>query len=413
MSGERALRAGSVVARTVIALAIAAAVAGCSSSGDGNGGPAEPTGLALSLDQARLQLARETEVEAAYTYAREDPPACDWFVDGVLGGSSQKGTITQGNPATYTAPSAVPAGGRVTILAVSRDHAALSAADTLEIVFTIKYVDAGDGSDTAAGGAWVAPFKTVSYALDNADAGDTVYVRPGVYDQALGEDTAFHVPSGITLRGAHRDSCTLVATDFGYLVRPGEGVTIEHFTVVSAEEDPWHGIYIDANQGWVRDVRLNDAFTSSAVRIELPESEILFEDCEIVNTVNPGVGRGFEIIQGTHSTLRNVTVGGWGYGIMVSGTSDPIIEGCTITGNSTGIIAYGGSGLISQPDVGGGARGCLGGNTIRGNTQVGLKNRCDTAIWAQNNTWDNDPPTEGEPYPCDLENTGGGSIIWY
>jgi parallel beta-helix repeat protein len=298
------------------------------------------------------------------------------------------------------------------ISAVSKENASFTAADTLDVVFTVKYVDAGSGSDTAAGGAWVAPFKTVSYALDNIATGDTVYVLPGTYDQALGEEDSFHVPSGTTLRGAHRDSCTLVAIDFGYLVRPGNNVAIEHLTVWSPEE-PWHGIYIDTERVWIRDVRLYNAFSSSAVRIELAESEVLFEDCEIANTEDPGIGRGFEIMNGTHSTIRNTIVSGWGYGIMVSGTSDPIIEGCTVTGNSTGIIAYGGSGAISQPDVGGGARNGLGGNVIQGNTHVGLRNRCDTVIWAQNNTWDNDPPTEGEPYPCDLENTGGGSIIWY
>jgi hypothetical protein len=176
---------------------------------------------------------------------------------------------------------------------------------------------------------------------------------------------------------------------------------------------PWHGIHTRGDGAYIRDVRPDDANDNSAIRIVVPDNEVVLEDCEIVNDTAPGTERGFEIIKGAHSTVRNTIVRGWGYGIMVAGTSDPVIEGSRITENIAGIIAHGGSGQISQPDVGGGARGWLGGNVIQGNSQIGLKNRCDTALWAQSNTWDHDPPTEGPPYPCDIENEGAGSVIWF
>jgi parallel beta-helix repeat protein len=415
MSGRRAPGTRSFVARTVIAVAVAAIVTGCGTDGDGdgNGTPAGPTGIALTFGGTRVQLTQSIEIEAGHTYAREDPPECDWYVDGYLGGHPLRGTISQSNPATYTAPSIVPPGdGRVVVSAVSRADSTFTASDTLTIAFTIKYVDADTGSDTAAGGPWAAPFKTITYAMGHTSEGDTVYVMPGRYDEALGEDEYINIAAGVTLRGTHRDSVVISTTAWGGIVGPQNGSTLESVTIENVESN--HAIYVTAPTALVRDVRTVGAYGHSAIRILGPGSEVVVEDCEIVNDVAPGTERGFEIITDTHSTIRNCTVRGWGYGIFVNTTSDPLIEGCTITENGTGVISFGGSGdSISQPDLGGGARGSLGGNTIRGNTQVGLKNQCDTAIWAQGNIWDNDPPTEGAPYPCDLENTGGGSIIWY
>jgi parallel beta-helix repeat protein len=406
--------AGAALVVSAAAL-IAGTLAGCgtSSDGNGNGGPAEPTGIALTFDQERVQITREIEIEATYTYARVDPPECEWYVDGYLGGNPLKGTITQTNPAVYTAPSVVPPGsGEVVISAASTADSTFTASDTLAIVFTIKYVDADDGSDTAAGGPWVAPFKTITYAMDHVSQGDTVLVMPGRYDEALGEDEYINVAADVTLRGSHRDSVVISTTAWGSIVGPNSGSTVESVTIENVESN--HAIHVTAPTALIRNVRTVGAYGHSAIRIQGPGNEVVVEDCEIVNDVAPGSERGFEIITDTHSTIRNCTVSGWGYGIFVNTTSDPLIEGCTITGNSDGVISFGGSGdAISQPDLGGGARGSAGGNTIQGNTQAGLKNQCATAIWAQNNTWDNDPPTEGQPYPCDLENSGGGSIIWY
>jgi parallel beta-helix repeat protein len=408
-SAARMARAAALAAVVAVGVSIAAC-----SSGDGNGGPAEPTGIALWFTRTRVQVTRETDITAnlTYPYRREDPPDCDWYVDGTLGGSSQKGTITQANPATYTAPSVVPAGGRVVITAVSRVDSTFTASDTLRVVFTIKYVDADDGSDTAAGGPWAAPFKTISYAMDHTAAGDTVFVMPGRYDETLGEDQNVYVATDVTLRGSHRDSVLISTTAWGGIVGLNNGSTLESVTIENVESN--HAIYTTAATAWIRDVRTVGLYGHSAIRIIGPGTEVVVEDCEIVNDVNPGEGRGFEIITDTHSTIRGTTVSGWGYGIFINTASDPLIEGCTITDNHIGIISFGGTGdPITQPDLGGGHRGSVGGNLIRANTESGLKNQCATDVWAQGNTWHNDPPVEGPPYPCDFENSGGGSVVWY
>jgi hypothetical protein len=124
-----------------LACALALLVPGCG----GESGPLEPTGLAITLGSQRVQITRSIEVAALNTYpaARDEHPDCDWYVDGILGGNAMKGTVTQTNPATFTAPSAVPAGGAVEISAVLQSDSSFTASDTLAIVFTVRYGDAG------------------------------------------------------------------------------------------------------------------------------------------------------------------------------------------------------------------------------------------------------------------------------
>ena len=88
------------------------------------------------------------------------------------------------------------------------------------------------------------------------------------------------------------------------------------------------------------------------------------------------------------------------------------MERNTITSNEYGVVAAGSGEPLTGPDIGGGARGSQGENIIRDNAAVGVQNVTSGTIWALNNTWTTDPPTEGPPFPADLFNLVGGTIIW-
>jgi parallel beta-helix repeat protein len=140
---------------------------------------------------------------------------------------------------------------------------------------------------------------------------------------------------------------------------------------------------------------------------------VVIEDCEFTNTSSPRTGRALELYYGTRCVVRGCTVSGWEYGLYINRDSDPLIELCTIADNAYGIIAAGGGGLLTQPDLGGGARGSVGGNAVRDNVNVGVFNMTAADIWALDNTWTTDPPTEGAPPPAtDFWNPGGGAVIW-
>ena len=92
----------------------------------------------------------------------------------------------------------------------------------------------------------------------------------------------------------------------------------------------------------------------------------------------------------------------------MNGVQDPLIEGCHLTENGYGVnMWYQPPTSDPNPDLGGGARGSTGGNTITGNSICGLNNVSSNTIYAKFNYWNSSPPVEGVDY-C---NTGTGSVV--
>jgi len=402
------------VATLAAAVLLALLLAGCGSDQD----PVVPNGINLLLDATRVQVTRTVEIEAVDTYpnARADGPACDWYVDGVLGGNAMVGTVTQTNPTTFTAPPAVPAGGSVEVTAVSRENESFTASRAIDIAFTIRYVDGDDGSDTSSGGAWTNPLRTITYALDMVSEGDTLFVLPGSYDPDHGEAGDFFVPGGVALVGASTESCLIYGSgaDFS-VVRLGEGSALENVTVGNWDQDQI--AVLSTGGGWIRGVAVSDLFDYCCIRADggrlRDGNDVTIEDCLLVSAAGlPDDGTAIESFYGTHCSIRGCTISGWRYGLHVNRDSDPLVEGNTITGNQYGIVAAGSGAPLTGPDLGGGARDSSGGNVIRDNIYVGLQNITAGTIWALNNTWTTDPPTEGPPTPADFVNVVGGTVIW-
>jgi len=401
------------LAAQALACAVALIITGCGV----DKGPVEPNGLSLFLTGSRVQVTRSVQIEAVHTYpyARDEGPACDWYVDGVLGGNAMVGTIMQTNPATFTAPPAVPAGGTVEITAVSQTDSEFTASDTLRIAFTVRYVDGENGSDTSSGGAWTNPLRTLTYALNMVSDGDTLAVLPGSYNPDHGEAGSYFIPGGVALLGTSRESCLVYGSGADYSVlRLGDGATIAGLTIGNWDDDDI--AILTMGGGLIKDVVISEPFGFSAIRAdggrEERNNDVVIEGCELVNSMAPQTGTALELYYGTHCVIRECTIDGWEYGLYVNRDSDPLIERSTITGNRYGVVAAGGGELLTEPDLGGGARGSVGGNIIRDNSQVGVSNHTSVTIWALDNTWTTDPPTEGPPAPMDLLNTAGGTVIW-
>ncbi|MBN2566330.1 MAG: DUF1565 domain-containing protein [Candidatus Eisenbacteria bacterium] len=415
LTGGRAAggRPGVRVAAVAALGALILMAAGCGSK-DGDNGPAGPDGIALVLSRTRVQVSQSVQIEASYVYPAKDrqAPECDWYVNGVAGGDSANGTVTGTNPATYTAPLAVPPGGTVEISAVALEDDSFTAADTVTVAFTIRYVDSEDGSDAAGGGALGRPLRTLTFALGETAPGDTILLLPGTYDPDHGETGGYSVPDGMTLLGAHRDSCFIFSDGVQYAtVTLGDGATFAHMTVGNWSGDS-NGI-LTRGGGLIADIAIAQPFAFAAIRADGSErgraNDVVIEDCVLLNAVSPTTKRALELVNGTHCVVRNCTIAGWQYGAYINGTSDPLIEGCEITDNKYGVATASTGGVHTEPDLGGGARGSVGENTIlgMGNQSIGLLNGTPATVYAINNVWNNDPPVES----VDYLNTGGGSVI--
>jgi len=373
----------------------------------------------LLLPRTQVQLEDTLAIEASLAAAPRGTEKFEWLVDDVLGGSAAVGTITQGNPATYTAPASVPPGGGAQIKArwTVRPEMYHASAE-LEILFTIKHVDAAAGQDEPSRGRRGLPFRTIGYAVERAATGDTILVAPGVYGPAIGEKSSISVWARKTVRGVDRDACIIEAdpspsSPLRSIFYLGGEAVVENLTIRNPEypsSQMQHGVAIQGH-ATVRRVVLREPYILSAVRVMNPDVQAHIEDCDLVNTLAPGEERGMELTGESRATLRNTRIHGWGYGLFINGPRGHRIEGCSFRDNLYGVLTFTSD---ANPDLGGGAEGSPGGNTFQ-NRGIGIYNHSAEPVYARENTWSATPPVEcGEEgdAPCDFYNPSGGTIVW-
>ncbi len=264
---------------------------------------------------------------------------------------------------------------------------------------TVLYVNPNTGADqTTAGRTEAAPYRTITFALQQATSGTVVQLAPGSYTQQSGEQFPIILKSGVVLRGDESNkgqtviiqgSGKTLSKTFGEqnaAIRPENGSEIRGVTVTNT-----------ATRGtgtWVEDVDCiiaNDTFTNN-------NREGVFATGNSNPVVSDSVftknsGNGISITSNARGQIKNNVFLDTGFGLAIGGNSIPRLEGNQITQNQAGIYMSGsarpilrnnlisdskGDGIIARdssfPDLG--TADSLGNNTIRNNgTDAKLKPR--------------------------------------
>lgn len=241
---------------------------------------------------------------------------------------------------------------------------------------------AESGLDTNPG-TEVSPFKTITHALSIATSGSTVNVAPGTYDDANGETFPMAIPDGVALIGDEPNKgAATVPTEIvgggqapgfmaglGAAVMPGVGSTIAGFTVTNDNGGLTvrRGLIL-ANDGvTLRNNTVTGATHQMGVYVDASSNHVISGNRIVSN--GPSAGTGLD------------------FGAGGTGTK---VENNVITGNSIGVEYE-----VAGGDLGGGAAGSAGGNTISCNNglDVGVFAATPITISAANNFWDHVSPT--------------------
>jgi hypothetical protein len=398
----------------IATLLISCLVIGC----DDDQSPSPITALNILADSMAVEVAYSVSIPVEVTGGESG--ALNWYVNGIAGGDSEVGAVSGSGSTVYTAPDAVPDPAIVTVTAVSRDDPAAVDSCRVTVRFTTIHVNAATGSDATGTGLVSKPVKSITAGLDLADPGLTVQVAPGTYDVANGEVFPLALPDSVSLVG--EDWVNTVIRGHGENARyyhaveiRGERSALRKFTIEQGEEgiEPWRiAVYVadPATHAHVDSLRVLERPRYSVLRVWYAPGTVV-ENCYFVTADDAREAHGIEVnIDYGDLVFRGSTLSGFWAGLALNNLCDPLVEGCTFERNNMGIelCCDWDENHNPNPDLGGGARSSLGGNTIRDSSDCGIANGSTNTIYAKHNTWQNDPPVEG----VDFCNTSTGEVIW-
>lgn len=208
---------------------------------------------------------------------------------------------------------------------------------------TVIYVNPGTGADNPGAGVSEAqPYRTITYALQQATGSTVIQLAPGSYTEQSGEVFPLTLKPGVILRGDEPNKgSTVVIIGGGFYVSPSfarQSVTIltdknteVRGVTVTNPRTRGSGVWVESTNPTIR----NSTFTRN-------NRDGIF----VTGTGNPKIennvftqnsGNGISVARGATGEIRNNVFQNTGFGIAIGGTSTPLVAGNQITQNTDGV----------------------------------------------------------------------------
>ncbi|MEO5656948.1 MAG: DUF1565 domain-containing protein, partial [Nitrospiria bacterium] len=273
-------------------------------------------------------------------------PAVRWSVNDIVGGQAGIGTMTQTNPAVYTAPASAPA-GPVIVKAAAMSDPSVAGTAAVTIMKADLWVDVATGTDAEGCGSETSPCRSITRGLREATAGKTVQVAPGTYNESV-EQFPIQLKSGVQV-SAGGGTPPLITSS---VVTGGPAI-------VGAVNGTLSGMAVDGNGGAFNPLVLVESGAPT-----------------IKNTVFRNAPVGIRVRGGTPSVAGNTFSEFTQSGVSSEGSSTPRVEGNVFNENDVAL------------DVRDGATPRIQGNTLTHN-RIGIRVRSTGGSAAHNQIRDN------------------------
>lgn len=211
----------------------------------------------------------------------------------------------------------------------------------------VIYVNPQTGTDTTgAGNSEATPYKTITYALNQAQPGTVIQLAPGSYTKESGETFPLFIKQGVTLRGDESSkgqgtliigSGTFISPTFArqnMTIRADKDTIITGITVTNPE-NRGTGIWVESTNPTIT----NSTFTNS-----------IRDGIFVTGTGNPKIennvfvqnkGNGISVAKSATGEIRGNLFQDTGFGIAVSDKAAPLIADNQIVQNNGGIVVNG------------------------------------------------------------------------
>jgi parallel beta-helix repeat protein len=339
-------------------------------------------GITVTISPRRMLINIGTTFQFASAVEGASNQAVNWRKEGGV----ENGSIDI--LGVYTAPSVLPANvDSVKIIAIAAVDTTKTATGWAVLVDPSKiYVDTF-GSDANGIGTRARPYRTITKALTLAYSTQLVIVGPGEYNTESGEHFPLHVPFGVTVQGAGKDSSYVTCPggdDYSrdtVFVLGSSATTIEKFTIRSANSQ---GIGVAV---------------SSASFVQISNNRIT---ANYIGIYSRGALLPRPIIDGNFVTGNSI-------GIVTANSSGPLLRNNNISDCSVYGIEIRDFG---RPDLGLNDTTYSGQNTIvdcGSSNHWLIYNNCPDTIWAVGNTWPYPSVSDNDNLIYDDEESGGVS----
>ncbi|MDX2096191.1 MAG: DUF1565 domain-containing protein [Leptolyngbyaceae cyanobacterium bins.59] len=262
---------------------------------------------------------------------------------------------------------------------------------------TTLYVNPVLGRDAADSGTVAgAPYRTITYALQQAGPGTVIQLAPGSYTQQTGEVFPLMMKPGVILRGSEGDKGqTTVIIGGGEFISPS--FARQSVTILAERDTEIRGLKVTnpRTRGtaiWVEST--NPVITNSTF------ADSLRDGVFVSGTGNPQIigniftnndGNGISVARSAKGEIRDNIFQDTGFGITIGGNATTVITGNRVIGNVDGIVVSNSAqpvlrnnviedntrdGVVAiasaQPNLG--IAGDPGNNTIRNNRRYDIYN---------------------------------------
>ncbi|MDZ8051526.1 MAG: DUF1565 domain-containing protein [Aulosira sp. ZfuVER01] len=209
---------------------------------------------------------------------------------------------------------------------------------------TVIYVNPATGADTTGGGTTqAAPYKTITFAISQAQSGTVIQLAPGTYNQQSGETFPLLLKPGVTLRGDESNKGQAISITGGGFYT-SKTFARQDITILAENSTTIAGVSVtNPNQRgtgvWVEStnpVITNNTFTKS-----------LREGVFVTGSGNPKIennifvqntGNGVSVAKTAQGEIRGNLFQDTGFGIAIGGSSTPLVAENQIIQNQDGLF---------------------------------------------------------------------------
>lgn len=234
----------------------------------------------------------------------------------------------------------VCSGGMIPVLAQTSPSSLPAASSSNQ---TVLYVNPASGTDSAsAGRAEMTPYRTITYAIQQAKPGNIIQLAPGNYTAESGETFPLLLTPGINLRGdVTTNGQSVVITGSGsnrsstfgtqnITMRAAEDTTISGITLTNPNTRGT-ALWIESSNPVVRKNTFQNSLREG-VFVTGTGSPKIEENIFFKNSAN-----GMSVVRAARGEIRFNLFQNTGYGISFGDTAAPLVDNNRFTENRAGI----------------------------------------------------------------------------